>query len=77
MKLKDTFLLFLFSIVSLSASQEIVIQLNHPSTHAGTLSSILKTDQLYANGKICVNWTDDDAERYGNRLEGGKLVFGK
>jgi hypothetical protein len=29
--------------------------------------------QLFANGKICVDWTDDDPERYGEPHGGGKI----
>jgi hypothetical protein len=29
--------------------------------------------QLFANGTICVDWTDDDPERYGPPLAGGKI----
>lgn len=31
--------------------------------------------QLFANGKICVDWTDDDPERYGPPHGGGKIGF--
>lgn len=29
--------------------------------------------QLFANGKICVDWTDDDPDRYGEPHGGGKI----
>lgn len=29
--------------------------------------------QLFCNGRICVDWTDDDSERYGEPLSGGKI----
>jgi hypothetical protein len=31
--------------------------------------------QLFANGKICVDWTDDNPERYGPPHGGGKIGF--
>jgi hypothetical protein len=31
--------------------------------------------QLFANGKICVDWTDDEPERYGPPHGGGKIGF--
>jgi hypothetical protein len=31
--------------------------------------------QLFANGKICVDWTDDDPDRYGPPHGGGKIGF--
>jgi hypothetical protein len=50
----------------------------HPGTQGWQQMRLIKDGnriQLFANGKICVDWTDDDPDRYGPPHGGGKIGF--